>query len=85
MDDARGMHSDHVMYSDLDVEKLDALPDTAFHRNVDRPLIEAEEEGYVSTYLITPGSSARHTLYIETIWIATPHRNNLRPAQRQNC
>lgn len=60
MDDARGLTSEHATYSDLDVEKLNALPETAFHRNVDIPIIEADKAGYVKAYLITPGTYIFH-------------------------
>ncbi|KAF9562656.1 NAD(P)-binding protein [Agrocybe pediades] len=56
MDDARGLHGDSIVYSDLDSEKLNALPAEALHRNVDIPLIEADKNGQVKTYLITPGT-----------------------------
>ncbi|KAH9480255.1 Oxidase ucsJ [Psilocybe cubensis] len=56
MDDSRGLTSEHMIFSDLDVEKLNLLPETALHRNVDIPLIEADKEGFVKVYLITPGT-----------------------------
>ncbi|PPQ79216.1 hypothetical protein CVT25_002822 [Psilocybe cyanescens] len=56
MDDSRGLTSEHITYSDLDVETLSSIPDTALHRNVDVPLIEADRAGYVNVYLVTPGT-----------------------------
>ena len=56
MDNAPGMHGEHTKYSDLDIEKLNAFPETALHRNVDVPLIEADKAGFVKTYLIHPGT-----------------------------
>ena len=55
MDNALGLHNEHTVYSDLDVEKLNALPKSALHRNVDIPIIEADSAGFVKAYLITPG------------------------------
>jgi len=56
MDNALGMHSEHTAYSDLDTEKLNAIPETVLHRNVDIPIIEADKAGFVKTYLIVPGT-----------------------------
>ncbi|KAF9485805.1 NAD(P)-binding protein [Pholiota conissans] len=55
-DDARGQHSNHKTYSDLETETLNAIPVTALHRNVDIPIVEADKAGYVKTYIITPGT-----------------------------
>jgi len=55
MDDGLGMHAEHTTYSDLDTEKLNAIPETVLHRNVDIPIIEADKAGFVKTYLIVPG------------------------------
>jgi len=56
MDNALGMHGEHTKYSDLDTEKLNAIPETAAHRNVDIPIIEADKAGFVKTYFIAPGT-----------------------------
>jgi len=56
MDNALGMHGEHTTYSDMDVERLNALPETAVHRNVDIPIIEADKAGFVKSYLIAPGA-----------------------------
>ncbi|KDR82445.1 hypothetical protein GALMADRAFT_134061 [Galerina marginata CBS 339.88] len=56
MDDARGLTAEHTVYSDLDVEKLNALPATALHRNVDLPIIAADKAGFIKAYIITPGT-----------------------------
>jgi len=53
-DDARGLTSEHITYSDFDTERLNALPDTIIHRNVDIPVVEADKAGYVRTYIIIP-------------------------------
>jgi hypothetical protein len=55
-DDARGQHGDHTIYSDLDSDAIEALPETALHRNVDIATVKADKEGYVTAYLITPGT-----------------------------
>lgn len=44
-DDARGMHSTQNIYSDLDIEKIETLPPTQPHRDVDLALVEADEQG----------------------------------------
>ncbi|KAJ2920430.1 hypothetical protein H1R20_g16664, partial [Candolleomyces eurysporus] len=56
MDNALGLHGDHTIYSDLQSDELQALPETALHRNVDIPLVNADKEGYVKAYLVTPGT-----------------------------
>ena len=56
MDNTMGMHSDHPVYSDLDIDAIDAVPDTQFHRNVDIPIIVADKEGYLMSYIIVPGN-----------------------------
>jgi nucleoside-diphosphate-sugar epimerase len=55
-DDARGLTTQHTAYSDLDVEKLNALPESVLHRDTDIPIIEADKAGFVKAYLITPGA-----------------------------
>ncbi|KAJ3491669.1 hypothetical protein NLJ89_g11314 [Agrocybe chaxingu] len=54
LNDARGLHDEHIHYSDLETEKLNALPVTVLHRNVDIPIMEADKAGYVKAYLIAP-------------------------------
>ncbi|CAA7267188.1 unnamed protein product [Cyclocybe aegerita] len=54
LNDAQGLHSEHIHYSDLETEKLDALPLTSLHRNVDIPIMEADKAGYVKAYIIAP-------------------------------
>ncbi|TFK40286.1 hypothetical protein BDQ12DRAFT_602474 [Crucibulum laeve] len=62
IDDANGMNSTENIYSDLDIAKLDTLPDTQPHRIVDLTLVEADREGtewwigYVNTYIILPST-----------------------------
>ncbi|KAF8969165.1 hypothetical protein BDZ97DRAFT_1754779 [Flammula alnicola] len=45
MDDALGSHSDQPAISDLDVDKLNAIPVEAIPRNIDIPIIEADKAG----------------------------------------
>ncbi|KAF8817125.1 NAD(P)-binding protein [Phlegmacium glaucopus] len=45
MDDARGMHGNHTVYSDLDVDKL-----------IDNLILEADKAGYLKSYIILPGT-----------------------------
>lgn len=42
---AYGKYSVETVYSDMDVEQIKSIPPTAFHRNVDREVIRADEEG----------------------------------------
>ncbi|EPS94587.1 NAD-binding protein [Fomitopsis schrenkii] len=51
---AYGKYSVETVYSDMDVEQIKSIPSTAFHRNVDREVIRADEEGYARTHIITP-------------------------------
>ncbi|OJT06574.1 hypothetical protein TRAPUB_2569 [Trametes pubescens] len=55
-DDARGMYATETIYSDLNVEQLKAIPPTAFHRNVDLLIIEADTQGYARTHIIFPST-----------------------------
>ncbi|KAF8956984.1 hypothetical protein BDZ97DRAFT_1670608 [Flammula alnicola] len=56
MDDARGLHGDLPVVSDLEVDKLNALPVEAQHRDVDIPIIEADRAGHIKSYIIAPGT-----------------------------
>ncbi|PBK84773.1 NAD(P)-binding protein [Armillaria gallica] len=53
-DNARGLHSTDVVYSDLDIPLFETLPPSQPHRNVDLAVIAADNEGYVKTYIILP-------------------------------
>jgi len=57
MDDARGLHGNHTICSDLDVDKLNTLPEKTIHRNVDNLILEADKAGYLESYIILPGAS----------------------------
>ncbi|KAJ3516694.1 hypothetical protein NLJ89_g966 [Agrocybe chaxingu] len=54
--DIQGVPDDDVSFSDLDVEKLAAIPQTALHQHVDVPIFEADKAGYVRAYIVTPGT-----------------------------
>ncbi|CDO74490.1 hypothetical protein BN946_scf184979.g45 [Trametes cinnabarina] len=56
VDDARGMYATDVIYSDLNVEQIKSIPPTAFHRDVDLPIMQADEEGYVRAHIILPAT-----------------------------
>ena len=45
IDRAEGKYEGTEIYSDLDVPKIEKLPDTQWHRNVDLTIINASEEG----------------------------------------
>ena len=75
MDNALGLHSEHTVYSDLDVEKLNALPKSAMHKNVDVPIIEADSAGFVKAYLITPGKTL--TLFPGPVVSLRGHRDRI--------
>ena len=44
-DNAEGKYESTEIYSDLDVPKIEKLPDTQLHRKVDLTIINAAEEG----------------------------------------
>ncbi|PFH53081.1 hypothetical protein AMATHDRAFT_138304, partial [Amanita thiersii Skay4041] len=56
VDNERGMHSTDKVYSDLNIPLIESLPDSQPHRIVDRSLVEADNQGYVHTYIILPGT-----------------------------
>ncbi|KAJ7080176.1 hypothetical protein B0H15DRAFT_913557 [Mycena belliarum] len=53
-DDARGMHSNAVVYDDSDADQIETLAPTQMHRNLDMAITQADAEGYVKTYIIIP-------------------------------
>ncbi|KAJ3511866.1 hypothetical protein NMY22_g15510 [Coprinellus aureogranulatus] len=53
-DDAHGMFASDTVYSDLDSAKLDSIPRSQPHREVDLTLVDADKQGYVRTYIILP-------------------------------
>jgi len=49
------MHSEHRSYSDVsDIAALDALPETADHRDVDVAIQAVDKAGIIKAYIITP-------------------------------
>ncbi|KAG6888925.1 hypothetical protein C0995_004938 [Termitomyces sp. Mi166 len=56
IDNANGQYAGKDVYSDLDLEKLESLPDSQPHRNVDLTLVDADNRGYVKTYIVLPGT-----------------------------
>ncbi|KAF9046915.1 NAD(P)-binding protein [Hymenopellis radicata] len=55
-EDTKGMRATETVYSDLDTALLDTLAPTQPHRPVDLTIFEADEQGYVKTYVVAPGS-----------------------------
>ncbi|KAH9835125.1 uncharacterized protein C8Q71DRAFT_104691 [Rhodofomes roseus] len=52
---ANGEYAAETVYSDLNVEQLKAIPETAFHRKVSLAVIGADEQGYTRSYIMIPG------------------------------
>ncbi|KAI0822485.1 NAD-P-binding protein [Trametes gibbosa] len=55
-DDARGLYVSDTIYRDTDVAQWKSIPPTAFHRNVDLLVIEADTQGYARTHIIFPST-----------------------------
>ncbi|KAI0663902.1 NAD-P-binding protein [Cubamyces menziesii] len=53
-DDARGMYASDKVYHDSRPEEIESLPDTAFHRNVDLAIIDADNQGYLRALIVSP-------------------------------
>ena len=45
MDNAVGLQDTDVIYVDTNVEQIESLPDTAFHRAVDLEVVAADKDG----------------------------------------
>jgi len=56
MDNAGGNYEGSDIYSDLDIPKIESLPDTQIHRIIDRTIVAAAEEGYVRTWIVLPST-----------------------------
>jgi len=54
IDNCRGDYKSDTIYSDLDLAKIEALPDTQYHRLVELAVLNAGKEGYVKTYIVLP-------------------------------
>lgn len=55
-----GTHATDVIYTDLlrsdELKPLSALPNNAFHREVDRAIVKADHDGYVRGYIVLPST-----------------------------
>ena len=56
VDNARGEYVTETIYDDFNVEQYKAIPETAFHRNVDKLVHNADVEGYVRSYVVLPST-----------------------------
>lgn len=54
IDNADGAYTYNTIYDDNDIDLIETLPDSALHRHVDLPIVAADKEGYVKTYIILP-------------------------------
>ncbi|TFK99918.1 hypothetical protein BDV98DRAFT_594475 [Pterulicium gracile] len=54
IDDANGAFTSDLIYDDIDPDQIETLPDSAIHRHVDLPVVQADREGYVNTYIVLP-------------------------------
>ncbi|KAF8638091.1 hypothetical protein AX17_002452 [Amanita inopinata Kibby_2008] len=52
-DNAAGKHEETIWY-DNNLEQLDTIDPEALHRNVELRLIEADKEGFVKVYIVSP-------------------------------
>ncbi|KAJ7103955.1 hypothetical protein B0H15DRAFT_46 [Mycena belliarum] len=55
-EDAKGMHSNAVVYDDSDADQIETLAPTQTHRNVDLAITQADAEGYIKSYIVLPAS-----------------------------
>ncbi|KAF9453418.1 NAD(P)-binding protein [Macrolepiota fuliginosa MF-IS2] len=55
-DNAAGLKTTDVIRDDANPDQIEQLPPTAFHRDVDLEMIQADNEGYVGVYFVTPGT-----------------------------
>ncbi|EIN04821.1 NAD(P)-binding protein [Punctularia strigosozonata HHB-11173 SS5] len=55
-DHAAGLSGDAPVYDDTDLAQLAKVPDSAPHRNVELTVFEADAQGYVETYIISPST-----------------------------
>ncbi|KAI0368793.1 NAD-P-binding protein [Pilatotrama ljubarskyi] len=80
-DEAKGMFATDKVYHDSCPEEIESLPDDAFHRNVDLPIVKADGESWVRGFIVLPstiyglasgplfdaGISNRHSAQIPTL------------------
>ncbi|KAJ7581520.1 hypothetical protein C8J56DRAFT_1168984 [Mycena floridula] len=55
VDESAGMYGPKNVIDDIETDKIEAIPSTEFHRNVDIVLVKADQEGYVKTHIVVPG------------------------------
>jgi len=53
---ANGNFTRELIYDDLDADQIETIPKDALHRDVDLPIVEADKEGYVRTYIVVPST-----------------------------
>ncbi|KAJ7282434.1 hypothetical protein C8J57DRAFT_1499430 [Mycena rebaudengoi] len=53
-DDARGMFKSGTVYDDANAEQLDTFDHKQPHRNGNLEILEADEEGYIKSYIVAP-------------------------------
>jgi len=56
IDDAMGMFAYDTVYNDCDADRIETLPPTQPHRNVDLEIVKADQEGYVKSYIVLPST-----------------------------
>ncbi|KAF9790675.1 hypothetical protein BJ322DRAFT_1037830 [Thelephora terrestris] len=55
-DNAGGDYEGTEIHSDLDIPKIESLPDTQPHRSVDLAIVAAAQEGYAKTWIVLPST-----------------------------
>ncbi|KAK2464545.1 hypothetical protein APHAL10511_003403 [Amanita phalloides] len=55
-DNAMGAFTSDYIYHDDDPDQLETLPADAVHRDIDLMFIDADKEGYVKSYIVTPAT-----------------------------
>ena len=79
MDNAVGLQDTDVIYVDTNVEQIESLPDTAFHRAVDLEVVAADKDGQsifdqcpeIATNLYEMRDRLRtyvHSLAVDHLW-----------------
>ncbi|KAI0719155.1 NAD(P)-binding protein [Cerioporus squamosus] len=55
-DDARGEYVSETVYSDLNVQQIKSIPETAVHRNVDLRVVKADNNHFARCYIVLPST-----------------------------
>ncbi|KAJ7020329.1 NAD(P)-binding protein [Mycena alexandri] len=55
-DQAKGAFAGDLVYDDSDVKQIRSIAPTQMHREVDLAITEADEEGYVKSYIVLPST-----------------------------